>query len=128
LLEACGLLYNAACLTVAADDTLRLSDPFGVERRTTARLAYQGPYRPDMVPLFALPPKEAVECAEMREPKAMAIRPMGPKIAIATGASLAEAEAQALAQCTVADSPFPCFLYAANQQTILPQRRTEPQQ
>jgi hypothetical protein len=127
-LEACGLLYNAACLTVAADDTLRLSDPFGVERRTTARLAYRGPYRPDMVPLFALPPKEAVEYAEMREPKAMAIRPMGPKIAIATGASLAEAEAQALAQCTVADSPFPCFLYAANQQTILPQRRTEPQQ
>jgi len=73
-LEACGLLYNAACLTVAADDALRVSDPFGVERRTAQRLASQGPYRPDMVPLFASPPNEALEYAKMREPKAMAIR------------------------------------------------------
>jgi hypothetical protein len=127
-LEACGLQYNRPCLTVAADDTLRLGDPFAVERHTAQRLAYQGPYRPDMVPLFSSPPNEALEYAKMREPKAMAIRPAGPKIAIATGATLAEAEARALSQCSVADSPFPCFLYAANQATILPQRRTEAQQ
>jgi hypothetical protein len=127
-LEACGLQYNKACVAVAADDTLRLSDPFGVERHPAPRLAYEGPYRPDMVPLFPAPPNEALEYAKMSEPKAMAIRPSGPKIAIATGATLAEAEARALAQCSVADSPFPCFLYAANQATILPQRRTEAQQ
>ena len=126
-LEACGLLYNAACAAVAVDDTLRATDPSGVERRTAPRLAYQGPYRPEMVPLFAAPPSEALEYARMREPKAMAIRPLGPKIAVATGGTLAEAEARALAQCSVPDSPYPCFLYAANQATILAQRHTEAQ-
>ena len=126
-LEACGLLYNAACATVAVDDTLRATDPSGVERRTAPRLAYQGPYRPEMVPLFAVPPSEALEYARMREPKAMAIRPLGPKIAVATGGTLAEAEARALAQCSMPDSPYPCFLYAANQATILAQRHTEAQ-
>jgi Caspase domain len=126
-LEACGLIYNAPCVAIAADDALLVTDPPGVEHRTTPRLAYHGPYRPDMVPLFASPPNQALEYARMREPKAMAIRPFGPRIAVATGGTLAEAEAQALVQCSVADSPFPCFLYATNQATILPQRRTEAQ-
>ena len=80
-----------------------------------------------MVPMFVDAPKEALEYAKQREPKAMAIRPTGPKIAIATGSTLAEAEAKALSACTDPDSPFPCFLYAANGRTILPQRRTEPE-
>jgi len=126
-LEICGLLYNAACVTVAADDALRAADPSTVDHNTAARLAYQGLYRPDMVPLFASPPSEALEYARMREPKAMAIWPLGPKVAVASGGTLAEAEARALAQCSVADSPYPCFLYAANQAIILPQRRTEAQ-
>jgi uncharacterized caspase-like protein len=126
-IEACDLLYNAACVIVAADDKLRTSDPAGAVRRTSPRLTYEGPYRADMVPLFIGPPSEARDYLKLREPKAMAIRPSGPRIAIATGASLADAEANALSRCSEPDSPFPCFLYAANQQTILPQRRTEPQ-
>ena len=91
------------------------------------RLTYQGPYRLDMVPLFVDLPNEAREYLKLREPKAMAIRAWGLKIAVATGSSLAEAETRALARCTDPDLAFPCFLYAANEQTILPQRRTEPQ-
>ena len=125
-IEACNLMYNASCVAIAADDTLRTNDPAAAPRRTTQRVTYQGPYRVDMVPLYETPPKEAKEYATMREPKAMAIRPVGPKIVIAGGRTLPEAEAQALARCTDADSPFPCFLYAANGQTILPERRTEP--
>jgi hypothetical protein len=125
-LEGCELRYNALCVGIAADDALRTKDPSAAERHTTQRLTYQGPYRADMVPMYEIPPNEAKEYAAMREPKAMAIRPTGPKIAIASGRTLAEAEAQALARCTDADSPFPCFLYAVNGQTILPQRRTEP--
>jgi hypothetical protein len=126
-LEACDLQFNGACVLVAADETLRTNDPSSAPRSTMTRLTYQGAYRPDMVPLFASPPKEALDYVAMGEPKAMAIRPSGPRIATATGSSLAQAEAQALAKCVDHDSPFPCFLYAANQQTILPQRRTEPQ-
>jgi hypothetical protein len=126
--EACDLEYNTACVSVAVDDVLKTKDPAIFNNRPMERVAYAGPYRPDMVPLFLRPPHEAIEYAGLRAPKAMAIRPLGPRIAIATAASLPEAEAEALARCTVPDSPFPCFLYAVNDQTILPQRRTEPQQ
>jgi hypothetical protein len=128
-LEQCNLLYNARCVNIAADDALNTNDPSAAPRETTQRLVYQGPYRADMVPLYEKPPKEAQEYATMREPKAMAIRATGKdgaKIAIAGGRTLAEAEALALARCTDPDSPFPCFLYAVNGKTILPQRRTEP--
>ena len=124
--ETCYLIYNASCVLIATDDAPKTNDPSTAPRRTTQRLVYQGPYRADMVPLYETTPKEANEYAAMREPKAMAIRPIGPKIAIAGGRTLAEAEAAALARCTDANSPYPCFIYAANGQTILPQRRTEP--
>ncbi len=126
--EACDLQYNTACVSVAVDDGLKTKDPARISTRPMERVAYAGPYRSDMVPLFIRPPSEAIEYAKLRQPKAMAIRPQGLKIAIATAASLPEAEAQALARCNEASSPFPCILYAANDQTILPQRHTEPQQ
>jgi hypothetical protein len=126
--EACDLQYNTACVSVAVDDGLKTKDPTRISNRPMDRVAYAGPYRSDMVPLFIRPPSEAIEYAKLRQPKAMAIRPQGLKIAIATAASLPEAEAQALARCNEAGSPFPCILYAANDQTILPQRHTEPQQ
>lgn len=127
--EACDLQYNTACVSVAVDDGLKTKDPARISNRPMDRVTYAGPYRADMVPLFARPPpSEAIEYAKLRQPKAMAIRSVGPKIAIATAASLPEAEAQALARCNEAGSPFPCILYAANDQTILPQRHTEPQQ
>ena len=125
--EACDLEYNAACVSVAVDDELKTKDPASFSNRPMQRLLYAGPYRPDMVPLFTRPPPEAIEYGKMRQPKAMAIRPAGPKIAIAAAASLPQAEAEALARCTEPGSPFPCFLYAINEQTILPQRRTEAQ-
>jgi uncharacterized caspase-like protein len=126
-LEGCGLLYNKPCTPLARDDQLLTTDPTRAPRPETPRLTYQGPYRPEMVPIFENPPKVANEYLRMREPKAMAIQPFGAKIVAETGATLAEAEAKALAKCTDPDSAFPCLIYAANNQTILPQRRTEPQ-
>jgi hypothetical protein len=126
-LEACGLVRNARCVTVAVEDKLQTTEPTRAARPAMPRLDYQGPFRADMVPLYLEPPKEAHEYARMREPKAMAIRPLGPKVVVESAATLAEAEAKALAKCADPDSPFPCFIYAANNQVILPQRRTEPQ-
>ena len=90
-------------------------------------MSYQGSYSPAMVPMFERPPGEALDYPKLGQPKAMAIRPSGPRIKIANGQTLAEAEAKALAQCNEGDSPYPCFLYAANERVILSQRRTEPE-
>ena len=76
--------------------------------------------------LFRSPPAIANDYVKMQAPKAMAIRPNGSRIAAETGATLAEAEAKALAKCADPNTPyFPCFLYAANDTVILPLRRTE---
>jgi hypothetical protein len=127
-LEVCGLKFNTACITLSTDDSLIGRDPSTAPRRIMPRLSYRGPYRPEMVPVFDTPPALALDYVKMRAPKAMAIRPVGPKIAAESGATLAEAEAKALARCTDPDSPYPCFLYAANDDVILPLRRTEPDQ
>jgi len=124
-LEACGLKYNTSCITLAFDDKLSGADPSSAPRRAMPRLTYQGPYRVDMVPLFTAPPTIVHDYVKMRSPKAMAIGPVGLKIAAETGATLADAESKALAKCTIPDSPFPCFLYAVNDNVILPFRRTE---
>jgi hypothetical protein len=128
-LEFCGLKYNTACVVVATDDRLVNKDPWSGPRNRMPRLTYQGSYRPDMVPLYATPPKAATDYAHMRGPKAMAIRTdgrPGPTLVAETGATAVEAQSKALAKCTDPDSPYPCFLYAVNDTVVLPQRRTEP--
>lgn len=125
-LEGCGLKYNTVCVTVALDGKVATPDPASVPRRPQARVIYQGSYRPEMVPLFVTPPQKARDYLKMRAPKAMAIRPGSPSVTAETGATVAEAEAKALAKCTDPDSPYPCFLYAVNDNVVLPLRRTEP--
>ncbi|SDR35900.1 Uncharacterized protein, contains caspase domain [Rhizobiales bacterium GAS113] len=124
-LEACQIMYNSPCVTLAVDNKLVTGDPAGEQRRRMPRVDYQGEYRSAMVPLFNTPPNDLASYERLPEPKAMAVRPLGPRLKTSTGRTLAEAEAQALAGCNEADSPFPCFLYAANRKVILPQRRTE---
>jgi hypothetical protein len=125
-LEGCGLKYNTVCVTVAMDGKVATPDPASVPRRPQARVIYQGSYRPEMVPLFDTPPQKARDYVKMRAPKAMAIRPGSPSVTVETGATVAEAEAKALAKCTDPGSPYPCFLYAVNDNVVLPLRRTEP--
>jgi hypothetical protein len=127
-LEVCGLKFNTTCASIDVDDRLVTKDPSSGPRRGMPRLTYQGPYRPDMVPTFDTPPSIAHDYVKMRSPKAMAIRPLGPKLTAESGATLAEAEAKALAKCTDPDSPYPCFLYAENDNVVLPLRKTEPHQ
>jgi hypothetical protein len=127
-LEICGLKFNTACTSLDVDDRVVSKDPTSGPRTRMPRLTYQGSYRPDMVPTFETPPSVAQDYVKMRSPKAMAIRPVGTKLTAETGATLAEAEAKALAKCTDPDSPYPCFIYAQNDNVVLPQRRTEPSQ
>jgi hypothetical protein len=89
------------------------------------RVLYDGAYRPDMVP-FQPADQVARDYAALAEPKALAIAPSPPRVRAATGATVAEAEAKALAACNDPGSGYPCFLYAVNARVVLPLRRTEP--
>jgi DNA-binding winged helix-turn-helix (wHTH) protein len=128
VLEACQLTYGTPCVLVAVDDSLRTPDLYSAAPRDMPRLTYAGPYRPAMVPLHYDPKQDKTisEYPKLKQPKAMAIRPNGKRIATAVGKTVAEAEGQALAACNEPESAYPCFLYAVNDRVVLPQRRTEP--
>ncbi|GJD43995.1 hypothetical protein AFCDBAGC_1857 [Methylobacterium cerastii] len=127
-LEGCQQSYVSPCTLVASDEALLASDPRQASLRPMERLSYAGRFQADRVPLFD--PNGAHDVVQryggMSEPKAMAVRPNGAIFTARNGASVAEAEAAALTACNAKTSPFPCFLYAVNNQVVLPQRRTEP--
>jgi hypothetical protein len=130
VLEFCQIRWNTPCVLVAADDELRAPDPSAAPHRVSPRMSYAGPYKPEMVPLFApRQAKELTEYATTAGPKALAIGAAPPRARIGTGKTDQEAETKALAACNdPSDSPIPCILYAVNDRVILPQRRTEPSQ
>jgi hypothetical protein len=129
-LEFCQIRWNTPCVLVASDDELKAPDPSAAPRRAAPRIAYAGPYKPEMVPLITnRQAKELVDYATLTGPKALAIGAAPPRAKIGTGKSDREAEANALSTCNdPPDSPIPCILYAVNDRVILPQRRTEPSQ
>ena len=122
-LELCQLRYGSPCVLLATDDEVRTDDPRKAPRHDMERLRYAGPFRQDSVPLDSAGAVERTGYAGMPEPKAMAIH-SSERVMVATGGSVAEAEAKALAACNAADPANPCFLYAVNGQVVLPQRRT----
>ena len=128
-LEACQLSYALPCTLIASDEELRAPDPLGAKPHDMARLRYSGPFRTSMVPFVTSSRRKAVnDYPQLPSPRAMAIRAIGARIVTATGTSIADAEAKALALCNDADAAHPCFLYAVNDRVVLPQRRTEARQ
>ena len=127
-LEGCQQSYAEACTLVASDERLVASDPRQVPLRSMERLFYAGRFQADRV-AFTDPnqlPDVVRSYGGIREPKAMAVRPIGAIFTSRSGSTIAEAEAAALTACNANTSSFPCFLYAVNNQVVLPQRRTEP--
>ncbi len=126
-LEGCAMQYGENCVLLAVNDELKTPDVFTAPARSTPRLAYAGAYDPAKVPSFASPARaEFVNYAKMPAPKAMAIRSGGSKVAIARGKDKVEAQTKALAACTAPDDPYPCFVYAIDNQVVLAQRKPEP--
>jgi hypothetical protein len=125
-LEACQLTYRTPCILLASDDELRAPDPWKAARRDMPRLNYKGKYAPDRVPLFSGTEDRLRTYAGLPAPRAMAIRPNGSRVNIATGISPLEAQVKALAACNDDLDPRPCFVYAVNDRVVLDQRRTEP--
>ncbi len=125
-LEGCQLEYRTRCVLLASDDQLRTPDVWKAERHDMPKLSYKGKYAPGKVPLFSGTEDRLRSYASLSAPKAMAIRPAGGRVNIATGASLTEAQSKALAACNDDLDPAPCFVYAVNERVIIDQRRTEP--
>jgi hypothetical protein len=125
-LECCQLSFRTHCVLLASDEQLRASGVWKAERYDMARLNYKGRYTSSNVPLFSGTEDRLRSYSALSAPKAMAIRPNGGRVNIASGASLIEAQSKALAACNDDLNQFPCFVYAVNEQVILDQRRTEP--
>jgi hypothetical protein len=94
---------------------------------------YVGPYRTDRVP--ALTPlrrrePDVVAYGTAKEPKAMAIHPLGRVFVVAHAQTPYAAEQEALRQCNAdpgrGGAAGPCFLYAVGNRVVLPGRHIEP--
>jgi hypothetical protein len=133
-LERCQIRNGEACVLFASNETVRTPTANGEwARREMERVRYSGPFRPDHVP--GISPERRRESdlagyASAREPKAIAIHPLG-YVAVVTGAaSKRAAEDQALRTCN--DDPARialaghCFLYATGMEVVLPGRHEEP--
>jgi hypothetical protein len=122
-LEGCQLAFNVLCVPLASNESLLAPDPWKAPRRDMKRLHYSGKYKEENVPLFFGTEPLLRSYSGMVGPKAMVIRANPPRVRIATGKGLEEAQAKALAACHDDGLPTPCFVYAINNRVILEQHR-----
>jgi hypothetical protein len=132
-LEGCQVYYQEPCTLVAANEKV-VPPPNGPPvLRDMPRTRYTGRFEPERVPSTDVGLLRRADVASYRStsgPKAAAYHPWGRLFIVASAAGQFEAEEQALAQCNNdpgrkgADGP--CFLYAAADRVVLPQRLTKP--
>jgi hypothetical protein len=127
-MEGCQLSYRTHCVLLASDDVLRAPEVWKAKRPEMPRLAYNGTYAPEHVPLFYGDEDALTAYASLPAPKAMAIRPRGIRVRTASGATPVEAQSKALAACNDDLDYMPCFVYAVDERVVIDQRRTEPVQ
>ncbi|HEV2508289.1 caspase family protein [Bosea sp. (in: a-proteobacteria)] len=134
VLERCQLRNDEPCVLFAVNEVFRTPQQSGEwPRRAMERLRHEGPYRPDKVPAITAERRKEADIAgygRAREPKAMAIHPLG-RIFVKTGAASAfAAETEALKICN--DDPArdgatgSCLLYAAGNTVVLPGHHIAP--
>jgi len=132
-LESCQIYYNAPCALAASDEVLAAAPGGTPALRDMPRTHYAGAFEPGQIPAGrgdVLARQDVTSYRSALMPKAAAYHPWGRLFTVAAAASQFDAEEQALAQCNNdpgrkgADGP--CFLYAAGDQVVLPQRSVKP--
>jgi uncharacterized caspase-like protein len=131
-LEGCQIYYGEPCMLVAVEDKVELASA-----QDMPRTRYAARFEPERVPSDDGNLPKRADVAAYRSvsgPKAAAYHPWGSGwLFIVAGApSQFEAEERALTRCN--DDPRrkaehqegPCFLYAAGNRVLLPQRLTKP--
>jgi len=132
VLERCQIAFNEPCMLVAENDAMLAPDAGGAwPVHDMPRTHYAGTFDiasiPGLRPLSARR-KDVLGYADAPSPKAMAYHPQG-LIHVVTGArSQKQADQQALRNCNRdpdrKELNGPCYLYARNNQVVLPQRFT----
>jgi Caspase domain len=131
-LEGCQIQFGEPCMLVAAGDKVEISPA-----QDMPRVRYAGRFEPDRVPSAdagLMQRADVIAYRSVSTPKAAAYHPWGSGwLFIVAGApNQFEAEERALARCNddprrKAERQFgPCFLYAAGNRVVLPQRLTKP--
>jgi hypothetical protein len=131
-LEGRQVFYGEPCTLVAVDEQLEPATAAGRAPRDMPRTRYAGLFEPTQIPNSSEELWRREDVASYRSslgPKAAAYHPWG-RLFIAQAGDQFEAEEQALAKCNN-DSDRKgrngaCFLYAAGDQVVLPQRSRKP--
>jgi class 3 adenylate cyclase len=133
-LEGCQVWSGQPCALIALDD-LVTAEPAGGKWpvHDMPRVHYAGTFEPERVP-SALPAMrgraDVLGYRDAPAPKAAAFHPSGRIFIVTKAESQHTAEERALGECNAEPvrngSSGPCFLYAAGDQVILPERRSAP--
>jgi adenylate cyclase len=133
-LEGCQVWSGQPCALIALDD-LVTAEPAGGKwsLHDMPRVHYAGTFDPERIP-SALPAMrgraDVLGYRDAPGAKAAAFHPSGRIFIVTKAESQHAAEERALGECNAEPlrngSSGPCFLYAAGDQVILPERRTAP--
>jgi class 3 adenylate cyclase len=133
-LEGCQVWSGQPCALIALDE-LVTAEPAGGKWpvRDMPRVHYAGAFDPERIP-SALPAMrgraDVLGYRDAPGPKAAAFHPSGRIFVVTKAESQHAAEERALGECNAEPvrngSSGPCFLYAAGDQVILPERRSAP--
>ena len=134
VLEGCQAFYGRPCVLFAEDDEPRIPPPGrNWEPQDMPRLRYTGPYDPAQVATLSNSVRQSSLVASygaVAAPKAMALHPWGKPFVASGVPNQREAEAEALRTCNADPvrhgQDGPCYLYAAGDKVVLPQRLTQP--
>ena len=133
-LEACQMRYGDPCILVAINDKVQDRSSSGYRlARPMPRVAYEGVFDAQQIPFVREATRQRQDVANYKRsssPKAMAIHPWG-RVFVSTGAATQRiAEVIVLADCNNDPSregkDGPCWLYAVDDQVVLPKRLKEP--
>ena len=131
-LEGCQVWSGQPCALIALDDLVTAEPADGKwPVHDMPRVHYAGAFDPERIP-SALPAMrgrtDVLGYREAPSPKAAAFHPSGRIFIVTRAESQHAAEERALGECNAEPlrnaSSGPCFLYAAGDQVILPERRS----
>lgn len=128
-LEACQLRYAKPCALLAVNDEIAAEGE--LVPKDMPRLRYTGKFDLSQLPIIRLAARNRTDVqgyGAAEEPKAIAIHPWGRLFISSGNTSVGEAQTVALTKCNADTSrnsrDGPCFVYAVNNDVILPERRT----
>ena len=131
-LEGCQSFRGEPCILLIVDDTLQPSDALD-KPRPMPRVAYSGDFDPQKIPATSgvQRRKDVAAYSAAAGPKAVAYHPWGRLFIVTGAASQRAAEEKALADCNADPQRNkqngPCFLYAIDNQVVLPRRLILPE-